>query len=441
MRTFYNIVFSCFFWLSAPYYFLKMLRRGNWREGFMQRFGRFDSRIKHALTNRHSIWFHAVSVGEVNVCTQIIQVLEQKAPNLRIVVSTTTTTGMAELKRKLPSHIIKIYYPVDFRRSVRKAMSVIHPEAVVLVEAEIWPNFIWHAHHRRIPIFLVNARLSEKSYKRYKMFKWFFSDLFRLFTGVGAQNEKDAKRLIELGCNPNAIRIIGNLKFDAARLDERKTIDVPTIFKQVGFPSESLILVAGSTHQGEEEIIADIFKRLKLKHKNLFLVLVPRHQERGKYVGKVLQNKNIKFIYRTEITAGTKLQERSIDCILVNTTGELKYFYEYATVTFIGKSLTATGGQNPIEPGALGKCIVFGPNMQNFEQIAYAFLSNNAAIQVKDAVELEKAIDDLLSNPEKRELLGKNAIKVVEQNLGAVERTVEMILEHLNQSEIYVKQD
>src|SRR5580765_245745 len=143
MRTLYNILFTVFFWLSSPYYFLKMWRRGGWMTGFGQRFGRFSSKIKQAITNRHTLWIHAVSVGEVNICTQLIRALEPRLPNLKIVVSTTTTTGMGELQRKLPNHISRIYYPLDYRACASRALKTIRPEAILLVEAEIWPNFLW----------------------------------------------------------------------------------------------------------------------------------------------------------------------------------------------------------------------------------------------------------------------------------------------------------
>jgi len=217
MRSLYNILFMIFFCVSAPYYFLKMWRRGNWRRGFRQRFGRFDSKIKQALSNRHVLWIHAVSVGEVNVCTQLIRALEPRVPNLKVVVSTTTSTGMGELQRKLPSHIEKIYYPIDHTKCVQRALGLIHPEAVVLVEAEIWPNFIWRLRDKRIPLFLVNARLSDRSYRGYKRFGFLFRQMFASFTGVGAQNAADAARLGELGCRPESIEVVGSLKFDAAK--------------------------------------------------------------------------------------------------------------------------------------------------------------------------------------------------------------------------------
>ena len=198
VRTIYNILFTVFFALSSPYYFVRMRRRGNWRKGFSERFGKYNTKFKQSITNRHVLWMHAVSVGEVNVCTQLIRVLEPRLPNLKIVVSTTTTTGMGELRRKLPTHVGKIYYPIDRRACVSRAMHTIRPEAIVLVEAEIWPNFLWRAHDYGSPVFLVNARLSERSYRGYKRFGFLFRPLFALFTGVGAQNESDAARLLSL---------------------------------------------------------------------------------------------------------------------------------------------------------------------------------------------------------------------------------------------------
>ncbi len=438
MKGLYNILFTFFFWLCSPYYFFKMLRRGQWRRGFSQRFGRYSSKIKQAITNRHLIWIHAVSVGEVNICTQLISEIEKRLPNLKIVVSTTTSTGMAELNRQLPSHIQKIYYPIDRRAYVFRALATFHPEAIVLVEAEIWPNFLWRAREMDVPVFLVNARLSERSYRGYRRYTFLFRPLFSSLTGIGCQNERDAQRLRELGCRPEAIRVVGNLKFDAAKLEERRVMDVPALLRQLGIPEGSRLLVAGSTHAGEEAILGEALLRLRARFPDLHLIVVPRHFERGKEVGRALSSAGVKFLYRSEIGANARYKPGEVDCLLVNTTGELRYFYAHATVIFVGKSLTAEGGQNPIEPGALGKPMVFGPNMQNFEAIANAFVSAQAAVQVRDAGELELAISDLLENPAKAAEFGRNALAVVRENLGAIERTVDMIVEQMEGGEVYV---
>jgi 3-deoxy-D-manno-octulosonic-acid transferase len=401
-------------------------------DGFLQRFGVYETKIKQAITNRDIIWFHAVSVGEVNICTQLIRALEPKLPNIKIIVSTTTTTGMGELNKKLPSHITKIYYPIDRRKYVTRALSTMHPKAIILVEAEIWPNFIWRAQERGSPLFLVNARLSDRSYRGYKRFGRLFKPLFASFTGVGAQTEADAAKLRELGFRPEAINIVGSLKFDAAKIHERRVVHVDKLMKQVGAPDNAQLLVAGSTHIGEEALLAELFLRLKTKFPNLFLVIVPRHFERSRDVGRDLTAKGLNFFYRSEIGTQTLLRPGEVDCLLVNTTGELKYFYEDAAVVFVGKSLTANGGQNPIEPAAMGKPVVFGPNMQNFADAVRGLLATDGAVQVRDAVELEKVIGELLASPARCAQLGENAQKYVQGNLGAIDRTVEMIVKTIS---------
>jgi 3-deoxy-D-manno-octulosonic-acid transferase len=432
LRTLYDILFTILLVFSAPYYLMRMSRRGNWREGLGQRFGRYDTKLKQALTNRHVLWIHAVSVGEVNLCTQLIQAIEARLPNLKIVVSTTTSTGMGELRRKLPTHISKIYFPIDRRAWVVRALSTIKPEAVVLAEGEIWPNFLWRARQRGTPVFLVNARLSERSWRGYKRFGFLFRPIFASLAGVGAQNEADAARLRAIGCRPEAVRVMGSMKFDAAKLDERRPLDVPALFRQLGVRPEAPVLVGGSTHAGEEALLAEQFLRLRERFPDLFLVLVPRHFERGREVGRDLEARGVRFAYRTEVMGRSHFREGELDCLLVNTTGELKHFYQHATVIFVGKSLIAQGGQNPIEPAALGKPIVFGPNMQNFPGVVRSFLAKDGAVQVRNAAELERVLGELLADEPRRQELGRNALAVVRENLGAVERTVEMLLSHLD---------
>jgi 3-deoxy-D-manno-octulosonic-acid transferase len=287
-------------------------------------------------------------------------------------------------------------------------------------------------------VFLVNARLSDRSYRGYRRFRFLFRRLFASFVGVGAQNQADAAKLRELGCKADRIHVVGSLKYDAARLEERRVLDVPGMLRRLGVPAGARILLGGSTHAGEEAILAEILLRLRPRFPDLFLILVPRHQERGREVGRELEARQVKFMYRTDVTVQTQSAPGAVACLVVNTTGELRFFYEHATVIFVGKSLTAHGGQNPIEPAALGKPIVFGPNMQNFLTISEAFVKQNGGVQVKDAAELEKVVGDLLSDEARRAELGRNAVKVVKANLGAIERTVEMIVKHLEGGELYV---
>lgn len=424
MRILYNILFVVFFCLSAPYYFFKMWRRGNWQKGFKQRFGCYED-LPPADPQRPAIWLHAVSVGEVNICAQVIRDLRQRAPQYRIIVSTTTSTGMGELYKRLPDGVEKVYYPVDFLPFVKRALDRVKPVAVALIEAEIWPNFLWELQHREIPHFLLNARVSERSHRGYRRFGFLFAPLFRTFTGIGAQNEEDAGRLREIGCQPDAVHVFGNLKFDAVHLPSKRPIDVPAMLTKLGVKPGAPVLLGGSTFPGEEKLLGEIYLRLKAQHPDLFLIVVPRHFERAHEAMADLTALGVKAVYRSGLDV---MAPQSADCLIVNTTGELLYFYEHATVVFVGKSILAQGGQSPIEPAALGKPMTFGPNMQNFASIVRSFLLGRGAIQVRDAAELERVLRELLEQPAKRTELGNNGLAVVKQNQGATQRTIDMLL-------------
>lgn len=431
VRLLYNLLFPVCFVLSAPYYFWKLWRRGGWRRGFGERFGRIEAGKLQPLAGAKVLWLHAVSVGEVGVCAQLVATLKPQLPGWKFVVSTTTTTGMGELAKKLSAEVTRIYYPVDFPWAVRRTLAAVRPAAVVLVEAEFWPNFLWQVRERGLPIFLANARVSDKSFRGYRRGAFVFQELFGNFAAVGAQNDADAARLRELGSRAEAVHVTGNAKFDAASPTGGTSLDVPALLRQFGVPDDAQLLVAGSTHAGEEVLLARMFLRLRERFPKLFLVLVPRHFERTKAVVEELRPTGIRLALRTGLTDGKTFAPGTVDCLLVNTTGELRHFYRHATVVFVGKSLTAKGGQNPIEPGALGKAMLFGPHMENFRPIAAEFVTSDAAVQVPDAPALEAAFAELLADSTRREQLGANALRVVQRNQGAAERTAEMIANRL----------
>lgn len=437
MRRLYNILYTFFLVLASPLYLLRLSRTEGWTRDLPQRFGRYNPKLKQALTNRHVLWLHAVGDGEINVCTHLIRALEARLPNAKLVVSTTTAGSMEELRRKMPTHIGRIYLPYDRRPWVARALSTINPEAIILVQSEIWPNFLWRARQRGTPVILLNTPVNGPAYRRYRRLGFFFRRLFASLAGVGAQSEADIPALLKLGCRPNAIRTVGSLRFDAAKLEERRRLDVPALLAQIGVSPDAILLVGGSTCPGEEQVLADLFLRLRQKHPNLFLVLVPRRIERSREIGRLLQNRGVRFVYRNEIMGHTRFERGELDCLLVNTQGELNHFYGQGDILFVGKTLLGQGGQNPIEPGAAGKAMIFGPHMRKYPEIARRFLQEDAALQVRDAAELERAIDLLLSHPDRRAALGRNARGVVENHLGAIDRTVSMILEHLDE-ELYV---
>lgn len=431
MRLLYQLLFPVFFLVSAPYYFWKMWRRGGWRRGFGERFGNHEESKRRAFGSGRTLWLHAVSVGEVNVCLQLIAALRPRLAGWQFLVSTTTSTGMGELEKKLPADVARIYYPVDFPWTVRRALDAVRPAAVVLVEAEFWPNFLWQTKERGLPVFLANARVSDKSFRGYQRAGCVFREIFGNFTAVGAQNDADAARLRELGCRADAIHVTGNAKFDAAAPAGGASLDVPALLRQLGVSEDAQLLVAGSTHAGEEVLLARMFLRLRERFPKLFLILVPRHFERTKAVVEELRPTGVRLALRTELSQGKTFATGTVDCLLVNTTGELRHFYRHATVVFVGKSLTAKGGQNPIEPGALGKAMLFGPHMENFRPIAAEFVAHDGAVQVPNAAALEEALATLLADPARREQLGANALGVVRRNQGAAERTAAMIAAQL----------
>jgi 3-deoxy-D-manno-octulosonic-acid transferase len=422
MRLLYNILFPVFFLLSAPYYFWKLLRRGNWREGLGQRFGGYGP-LTQKLKGQRVLWLHAVSVGEANLSVQLVEKLRGQLEGWDFVVSTTTTTGMGTLARKLPANVHRIYYPVDWAPFVRRAFRALNPAAIVLVEAEIWPNLFWQAKSANVPVHLVNARLSENSFNGYRRYAFLFKPLFRSLHAAGVHNEFDGERLEKLGCDRNDITVTGNMKFDGPVASGADTADARALLREVGVSDEAPVLVAGSTFEGEEELLCKLLAQWRKRYPDLFLVLVPRHFERAGAVLENLKHLNLRIIRRTAMN--TEVDKP--DVLLVDTTGELKAFYEVATLVFVGKSLTAQGGQNPIEPAALGRPIVFGPFMQNFRSVVQSLLEAEAAIQVMDEAELSRQVSVLLGNPEQCAALGTAAKAVVKGNKGATQRTAELI--------------
>jgi len=437
MRRGYNILVTLWFYLWAPFLYLSTVCRRDGRKQWRDQSGDYNSQIKHAVSNRHVLWLHAADAPGINFATHLIAALEPRLPNLKIIVSTKTPKGMAELQGKVPSHIPLIYAPVDRREYAIRACKVMHPQALVLVGADLLPNVLWRARETRTPLFLVTGHLSPRRVWRYRVFRPLYRPLFQLFWGVACPDEAEASRLRELGCRPEAIQVLGNMNPEAAKLDEHRPVDVPNLLRQIGVAPTTPLLVAGSTQAGEEAILGEVFLKLKARFPDLFLIVAPEHFERGKEAGNALSACGVRFLYRKDITVQTQLQERQFDCLVINTTGELKYFYEYARVIFVGKSLTADGGQNPLEPGILGKPVVFGPHMENFAALAQALLAQDGAVQAQNARELEAALADVLANPERAAQLGRNAQRVFRENSGPADRAAAMIIAYLKQT-VYV---
>jgi len=437
VRLFYTVLYSLGFLLLSPVFLYKMWKRGKYRENFWQRFGFYSVDVRHRLATKKErrCWIQAVSVGEVNVALLLIAALQRKFPGLNIIVTTTTSTGYTLAYERLPQDVELLYFPQDFPWCVRRAYDLIQPDFIVLMESELWPNHIWMGVRRGVPLFLVNGRISPRSERGYKRLGAFSRRVFSQLSLVCAQSREDADNFAALGVAPDRVHMTGNMKYDVSMPHaDAQLVDPVQLLNLIGVSPAQPILVAGSTHPGEEEILLDVFADLRRKFPHLFLVLVPRHVERTREVVDLAKRKQIKFILRSDINSRLEPTAKPYDCLVVNTTGELKWFYKVATVIFVGKSLVGQGGQNIVEAAASGHPVVFGPNMQNFRAIARQFVAEGACVQVADAEHLRRALQDLLENPERRQTVSAAARRVIQSNVGATNRCLELIAKRLSSS-------
>ena len=431
IRLLYNLFWPIGLLFFLPGYLVKMIRRGGYREKFAQRLGIYDRAVRGRLSKQPSTWLHAVSVGEVNVALKLASALCALEPDLRCVLTTTTTTGFGLARKNAPPWIEVMYTPLDYCPIIRRAFSVIRPFRVILVEAETWPNLVAEAHARRIPLALVNARLSPHSERRYLQFRFFIAPTFRLLDLVCVPEREDTSRWTALGVSRNRIRVTGNIKYDPSVQGESQAVAASAWDAWPVEAPQHPVLFGGSTHRGEEKILATIFLRLRQQFPSLRLFIAPRHVERLREIRAQLESLGLRVALASEACAGR--ESNNTDSMVLDTTGELQRWYGIATVVFIGKSLTAHGGQNPVEPILAGKAVVFGPHMENFATLAKALLSKNGAVQVRDVDSLEHALAQLLRDSEARQRLVQNARDVLSTHQGATARTAALIHElHLD---------
>jgi 3-deoxy-D-manno-octulosonic-acid transferase len=430
MRLLYNILYPIAFVLMSPVFLVKMVKRGKYRENFFQRFGRYQPEVRQRLATKagQRCWLQAVSVGEINLALHLIPALQSRLPGLEIVLTTTTSTGYALAKSRLPQGVTLLYFPQDFLPCVKRAYRLIQPDFIVLMESELWPNHIWAASDRHLPIFLVNARMSPRSARRYRRFQWVTRFVFRHLTLVCAQSREDAAHYAALVGSPDRVVFTGNMKFDTSLPQQTGGgIDPSALRDELGLLLNQPVLLGGSTHPGEEAVLFDIFQNLRRECPRLFLVIVPRHVERSPEILEVALEKGLSCLLRSDMKSSLKPKGGQYDCLLVDTTGELKWLYGIATVIFVGKSLVGQGGQNIIEGAASGRPVVFGPHMQNFREIARLFVEANACVQVNDPLGLQRACATLLGDEKQRAEIAKSARAVIDANLGATDRTVDLV--------------
>lgn len=422
----YNLILPVVLFLYFPVFVYKLIRRGGFMHHFGERFGFYTTAQRAAIKRlRSPVWVHAVSVGEIQAALPFIRRWQQVEPELDFVLSTTTTTGHATASGKLPDRVKLIYSPLDARVCVRQALRLVRPRLLVIFEVEIWPNLISMATRAGTPVVLVNGRMSDRSAKGYAKHRWFFAPLFAKFSQLCMQSDEDAARVrAVVGDQPN-IHTCNTMKFDLT--SDAAGQDRTAFLASVFGPGEHLIWTVGSTHAGEEILMADVYAKLKRNYPTLKMVLVPRHHERAGEVEAVLRAQGLS--YRLfKLPEGAPAATEPVDVLLVNTTGELMSFYGACDVAYVGKSLAGNhGGHNIIEPAICGKPVMHGANMENFRLVVEIFRKHQAAVEVLRDSDLEAAMTDLLDSASSRAELGRRARQVVDQYRGAMDRTLALL--------------
>ncbi|MCQ9208522.1 MAG: 3-deoxy-D-manno-octulosonic acid transferase [Omnitrophica bacterium] len=379
------------------------------------RLGIFPESAIAKIKGKKVIWLHAVSVGEAQAVSTLVDQLKASYPNFRLVISTVTKTGNKIARKLARAEDLIIYSPLDIGFIVRAVVRLINPQALIVAETEIWPNLVAGLAKRKIPVILVNGRLSQGSFKGYKIIRCFLKGVLQRFSLFCMQTKEDAQKIIYLGADEDKVKVTGNMKFDVqlSALSYQPSV--------LGLNKEERLFIAGSTHRPEERIILEVYKQLIKNYPDLRLLIAPRHIERTQEIEKLV----VKFGFKPQRVS--KIGETTNSVLILDTIGQLKSLYAAADIVFIGGSLVRHGGQNPIEPAIFCKPILFGPYMFNFSDVAGVFLKRKAAIMVRDAQELENVSMKLLREPLLSERIGARTREVIQENRGATLRNMELI--------------
>jgi 3-deoxy-D-manno-octulosonic-acid transferase len=416
----YNALFPFVFLALLPGLFLRMTRRGNYRAKFGQRFGLYSAADRKRFGEGEWLWLHSISVGETLLAMKLAREIHALAPAQRIALSVTTSTGFAVAQQHACDWLEVIYNPLDMPWIVRRALALVRPSRLIFIEA-VWPNLLAGARRRGIPVAFV-PRLSPRSESRFRRFRALTGPIFRLVNVLAAPEPEDIARWTSLGVLEDRIQITGNPKFDYSAGAGGRIAEFRAFLHRCGVPDEAPIFLAGSTFAGEERIVAEVFRQLRPDFPDLFLIIVPRHAERTQAVLADLRPLGLRIARRSAAP------ESGADALIVDTTGELRDWYSLATVVFIGKSLTSTGGQNPVEAVMAGKPVVFGPHMENFAPIVGRWLAAGAAIEVPDASGLRQQTARLLRDSQLRADLASRARKIASIHECATLRTAQVAL-------------
>jgi 3-deoxy-D-manno-octulosonic-acid transferase len=388
------------------------------------RFGFLSTGDISRISGHDIIWVHAVSVGETMAVKSLLKELRKRYPDSKIILSNVTETGR-KIALQLPEIDLCIYFPFDFRLAVRKILRSINPNLVIIAETELWPNFLRETAKRAIPLVLVNGRISDRSFVRYKKLEWAFSDVLKFFSALCMQTEEDGRRIKSLGADPARVHVAGNLKYDIP-VSCLSRHNVEAVRKEYHIPASVTVFTAGSTHQGEDELILRAYQELLKENDDLFLVLAPRHPERAGKVGELLQTEGLRYSLRSALNEHTPMFENG-EVLLLDTVGELTKVFSLSDVVFVGGSLVPVGGHNILEPASHGVPVLFGPFMNNFREIESLVLQNGGGIKVADTAALVDSVRMLLSDECKRQEMGMNGANLLRRNSGSTKRHMEII--------------
>jgi len=426
MLLLYNLLLGLATLFLVPYYGGKMLLTGKYRKGLGQRLGfRLPEAIAH-LQGSPRLWIHAVSVGEVTAAAPIIASLRESLPGATIVLSTTTETGQAMARRIVTGADACIYYPLDLPFAVRRVITAVRPDVFVLTETELWPNFIKSCQTRKIKIVMANGRLSPRSFRRYARTRFFWRGILSALDAVGAISERDAERFRLIGLPPGRLSVTGNTKYDSLAARASAVLE-EEMRGRLAMGREERVLVAGSTHAGEEEIVLALYGELLPIFPDLKLIIVPRHVERAALVHALVREKGFAdCLLLTEIAADKRRRHERV--IIVDVIGELFPIYSLATVVFCGGSLVPKGGQNILEAAAWGKVIFYGPFMDDFQEERSLLEEAGAGVTVRDREELQAGVLKMLADPEDLARRGEAGRRLVAANRGAAGRNAALIM-------------
>lgn len=424
MLLLYNLLSTISLLIYLPWLLLK--------KGSADKAQFLNERLGLSTYSKTDIWVHAVSVGETIACLPFLKALKREFPGKKILFSTTTYTGQQIAREKFPEADRIMYMPWDAGLCVNKAVNSLRPEVFITIETELWPVLFNSLKKSGSHILLLNGRLSPKSFKGYNVSRFFMKEVLSYADFLYMQTKGDAERIVALGAQEEKVGIMGNFKFDI-EFDKKASLAWRDIIN-------GRIFLAGSTHKGEDEIILDAYELIKgvrgqrsegkEKTSDIKLIIAPRHPERFSEVEKLLKERSMNFIRRSEIQKAGNNKAAEADVILLDTIGELSELFSNAAITFIGGSLLPFGGHNILEPAYWGNPIIFGPHMENFP-IAEEFLNRSAALEVKNAKEIAATVVELIQRPEKAKLMGENAKTILDENKGAVKKALKLVRGYL----------